>query len=646
MRQRWIPPILLAVFLCGLWYGVRGKGGGDSGAAARPSLPAQGSEGRDAPSIVAAPEDERPAAGREGLRESGTDTVSQEPEDLESSDPDLTLRARVLDVSGRALSAVPVRVVEVEGNPLLSDDEGLIAFRMPPEVDSLRLEVSSQGPEASHATVRSCTVRRAQAEADHILIAAPAVRMTGRVVDEGGVPLAGVRVGSRVGSDLVTDFPFPMDSTNTFDLTVTSDSAGRFELWEVPLIEGHRVTFFKEGFVQAAEGVGPAGHTNLLVTLVRTQADCVVEGRVLLPDGSPAEGAKVQYGSSSSLTDESGRFSLELEDIHAGSVLAAGLRGYGPAFQENFFEVLAAAAPQAPPAVELRLTEPLSISGRIEDDGGQPLSGWMVWFREGLSITHGSIPPDTVETIAGSGQVMTTSDGRFEIEGLLDRDYRVWAFSSATLQAVESAQPVPAGTRNLVLVAPKAELRTIAGRVVSRRGIPLGKVEVGLQRITYRTPYGWMAVSGETSVQTDQEGRFSLEHVPSHGIAVTLSGPDVMPGAYDLGPAQERELGGPEALRLSVAQRCHFRLEVIGKDTQSLQLELLDEGGAQLPIFAFQSNGWTSSSRHSIGEDGRTSVLAASEDARELVLWRDAEEVYRGPVALTADEVNALRIAY
>ena len=564
-----------------------------------------------------------------------------------SDRPALTLTLRVLDPTGQPLAGVPIRTSLGKDTVAVSDGAGVCSIELAAGAAQVELLVNDEDAGGRFATVRSSWVTRGSAALEHLLVAARAVSMGGRVVDAGGLELEGVVVRSRLDAELLTEFPHALDRSSAPLVETRTAADGSFRLEPVPVVAGHAVSVLHPGFVPGRVAVPPLDRVDLVVVLERGETeDRPLFGHVLLFDRMPAAGARVRLEDAEATADEAGAFALTLpRKLAPEAILAAGLAGTRPAWIERFGEVVAQAAPALPAPVELVLGQALDLAGRVEDPDGNGLPGWRVAVRDGVNLGKGMIPPETAETLAGYADVETDPDGRFTLVGLAAREYRPWAYDPRTLQTAESSEPVPAGTRDLRLVALGEELGTLAGIVTSRRGRPLAGVGVGLSLVTHRTEFGWSSVGGQVSATTDGEGRFRLERVPREGVLLSLSGDHVVPRTIELDGASLADMGGPRSLRVEVAQGCHFRVEVVRPPAEELvRFELLDDSDTQLPIYAFQANGWSSSSSRAVGADGRTTVLAVSEDARTLLLKKPGGEDVRHPIALEPDGVNQLRV--
>ena len=144
-----------------------------------------------------------------------------------------------------------------------------------------------------------------------------------------------------------------------------------------------------------------------------------------------------------------------------------------------------------PAEVVLQLGAPAgTLTGRVVDADGEPMSGVKVWLDDSTSFGRSSDGLVAVETLLGGGEgfwnfVRTAADGTFELDGLLERDYRLQAVDSRTLVSVESG-PVSAVDSPVELRLPTRDVHErVAGRVVTSSGAAIPGVSVGLFRITY-----------------------------------------------------------------------------------------------------------------------------------------------------------------
>src|SRR5262249_25545478 len=140
---------------------------------------------------------------------------------------------------------------------------------------------------------------------------------------------------------------------------------------------------------------------------------------------------------------------------------------------------------------------PRSIHGRVLDASGAPVAGAAVWTPDttpfglvaqesGENSFLGDVtleaflvgPPGPWES---SAHALTGADGAFELDGLLDRPYALFALDPRTLAGAGPLELSGGDEHGLLrLDAPVA--RAIAGRVRSPSGTPLAGVRVALGR--------------------------------------------------------------------------------------------------------------------------------------------------------------------
>jgi RNA polymerase sigma factor (sigma-70 family) len=293
-----------------------------------------------------------------------------------------------------------------------------------------------------------------------VWIAGPRRRYVGVVTDPVGDPVAGVRVVARPGapgsvlSSLAEGGDFlPMRHEGV------SDRLGevRFGPGSVALSPAFRVdVLVGDEWVELAVDVGERAlggaadeEVRFAIQLPPVEEPLItLQGRVVLPDGSPAPRAVVVLGGSFAATDAEGRYELDVFSLEGG--LRAARAGSGiAAFEDLGLAYAGLAGPQ--PGPELRLTPgSLSISGRVVDGEGAPLAGARLRLVDDVPVPG---KPYSLEDLSGArtlGFVDTDLDGRYELDGLLQHDYRVVVeYGEHTL----TSAPIPAGTigRDLVL---------------------------------------------------------------------------------------------------------------------------------------------------------------------------------------------------
>ncbi len=551
----------------------------------------------------------------------------------------VSIEGRVLDTLGRPLEDVGVGWRADSGSAAAmarSDRSGRFTFSSP--IESLPKRVTIVDPD--FAAARESYVRRESHQVPLTLVAAPALGLEGVVVDAAGNPLAGAAVVAASAQSLV-QFPGVLDTTTRAESRTTSDERGRFQLERVPIFEGAYAYARRLGYdgpdVALTPEVAEAG-LRLVLHVADAPDSPQATGTVYLPDGQPAAGALVRYGQARTQTAADGTFALELAyDPLPEQVLAAGLDGYAPAFVERYGELQHLSAPHAPSPVVLSLgAEALSIRGIIVDADGAPQPDWEVAFEGGLEITRWQTPPVLLERLDSLGATARTGpDGRFELTGLLPREYTVTAFHPATLVGVRPER-VFAGERDLRLVAPSDALHDrLTGSLHSSSGAPVEGARVTAARVSHRTETGYSWKSGKT-VFTLADGSFELQNVPRADLALNIHGENVVPKFVELEPGF-----GPEGHHIEVELRRHFRVEVQGDELDGLSIRVVDAEAQPLSISSFSAFGSSSGTSHRL-EDGRMETAAVSERAAFVVLLRNGAEIARRELVFVPGEVCAI----
>lgn len=558
----------------------------------------------------------------------------------------IALTGSVLDTSGAPLPGVIVRAQRFSEDPettTSTDVDGRFVL----DWDRERLPVSIVVDDPLYASLRKAYVTRTTMRREHMIVAARAADLRGIVVNEYGRPLASASVSAVYDDSLMVEFPHALDSTVRVHPRVVTDADGRFELRRVPVPAACELHVHKRGH-QAADVALTEPYTDELLIELRSltteEAEPEAEGVVLLPSGEPAVGATVRYGFNETTADEDGRFRLPLDPRPAADLqLAAGRQGYGTALVERYGELQVLAAPYAPAPVTLVLRDGASsIAGRVLNQDGEGVAGWLVKLQDGTSLTRNQTPPVLAEAIlGGSGTVETAADGSFELGDLLERDYDLLAYDPQTLVALRLG-PIAAGTRDVLFEIPEGvTYPRVGGRVVSRHGTPVERASVSVGLVLHRLEHGQSWISGGI-VETDADGRFELLNVARSNVHLNVGGETIVPVQYDFDP-----VGDVEDLVIEVALRCHFRVDVTGEDLSDLGIQVVDAVGKSIQINTFTPTGSASSSyKHLV--DGKMEVAAVSEDGLTVILlqgsWPNRRELTRRELVLVPGEVCVVRI--
>ncbi|HKE01887.1 MAG TPA: carboxypeptidase-like regulatory domain-containing protein, partial [Planctomycetota bacterium] len=234
----------------------------------------------------------------------------------------------------------------------------------------------------------------------------------------------------------------------------------------------------------------------------------------------------------------------------------------------------------------------------------------------------------------GARMVDTDALGKFRIEGLLPREYRIDAMDPRTL-AVGRVESAPAGLGDVRVEIPAGATHArVAGRVVDREGAPLAGIRVRAARTTFRTT-SVAYTSDLPTVTTDDEGRFEIRNVARDEVSVEADGDAVIPASV------QAPFDAPADLRIVVLRRCHLQVELASSD-EADSFAVLDGAGARLTIRSFRGS---TTHFHPIATltGGRSLVVGVEETATTLVLLSQGKETRRVPLALKPGELAVVR---
>lgn len=380
-----------------------------------------------------------------------------------------------------------------------------------------------------------------------------------------------------------------------------------------------------------------------------------VTGRVLGANLLPVAGVEVYYGELTSETDDEGRFELRLmalSVLHGGKALTSPVpllavaKGAMPAVVPEFASRLLETDPAVPHRLELVLGGPTrSLSGMVRSADGRPAAGWQISLRDpsvGTVRDNVRIP---LEALVSGIPILqrVAEDGSFRLEGLLDRPYDIIAWDPDSLTHVVAHIPAESAA-NLLLTAPDpADGRRVAGRIVSRTGVPLAHARVHATLVVGTHTSSLMEIHEAAGPATwsDEAGYFQLEHGAVGPLRLTVEAGEflVRNTATDL---MHRDPNW-ENLEVAVPLRCEIVLDAKRERPPAHMLAFLNEKGARLTIRLPEEDraamgGMATWPAIPLRPGPGRSILYVNEDARIALFYDyDGTEIERRPLHLAPD---------
>ncbi|XXX77060.1 carboxypeptidase-like regulatory domain-containing protein [Sorangium sp. So ce134] len=230
---------------------------------------------------------------------------------------------------------------------------------------------------------------------------------------------------------------------------------------------------------------GTDGNTIAGVTVVASTFE--IAGNVLSAAGSVK-------------SDDSGRFELTLPD--GTYQLSASAEGYGTT------------STTAHPGEAVSIVLPKSgvVEGRVLDERGEPVRRFSIDVLSAVTAETPATPPLFSRTFE-------SPDGSFRIEQLPSWEFTVRATAAEFAPAFSPLTAVrPGDVEKVDLTLSKG--CTLTGRAVDASGAPLQGVYVDAESLLVAGEMSNVAMEAAAQAQTEEDGTFSLPHVPTGTVVV------------------------------------------------------------------------------------------------------------------------------
>ncbi len=439
---------------------------------------------------------------------------------------------------------------------------------------------------ATHPDYGRGRVSLGEKSAELTIVMPPPLRVRGRVIDAAsGDPVA--------GAEVATGFGRPAGAV--------TDESGEFECTDITADDLYVHTLN----VRVSHPAYPTARTNVVVgsrspepITVLLSREAMLSGRVETPSGTPLADVSVYYEvrgmapeayhnpvrGLAARTNELGEFALPAPDGTRHLIVRPQvfLVVEPPDFAtERIGPLRYPEVGSAWPELEVVVTPGVSVTGRVLDGDGDPVSGASIALVpefegevKGLLTRLSALPRN--ET-ARSG-----SDGEFRLSHVAAGSYRLLVaapgYASASLDGIDVADADV--SRDVVLESGT----TVEGRVVDRTGEPLPFVEVIAidaaspnPPAAASSPFGrrmnLLRLAGTTGATTGPDGRFRLSGLPDRELSVIARAEgyeaglaeNVVPGAAPIEIVLERfsAVGGRVVSRGTGAPVREFVIEII-----------------------------------------------------------------------------------
>ena len=555
------------------------------------------------------------------------------------------VRGRVIDPAGSPQAGLEVGVLlpdDLDPVTARSGEDG--TFHLVSPFPSCQIAATEPG----WTTLRLGEAGLEDPPALATVVATRAGSVAGTVLGPGGEPLRRARIDAFLDEAFRASLPGDPSLGIRGKWHADTDGEGAFVIERVPIAPGTRLETSCRGFRTDVRPLDEIPEAPLRIVLEPLPPEGpVIVGTVVLEDGQPASGAEVCFGPVHEHADARGAFRLECSRFDEETPLVACLRGRQPAVIARYGSTIRAASGHAasgelPPERLVIAGMALSIAGRVVDEHGEGGKGWRVALQDGTVLDPAGGARGIAEArVGGRIEVRTGARGSFELTGLADRPYTLLVSGRDRRMRFETcarSQPIPAGTRDALIVLPSAEVGdSIVGRLVTASGDPVPGASVGLGRPAQPGTAAELGLQGRFRSTTGPDGRFEIAGAPTGLLRLVASAPPILPVLAVLEPDAERS-----DVRLVARERRTFVFD--GSAAQPLPgwIRALDGAGSPVPFWTADA-GTPRSLAYAEILEGRSEMLVLGDDAREIVVGRGGRELGRVPFAALPGEVARVR---
>lgn len=284
---------------------------------------------------------------------------------------------------------------------------------------------------------------RSQEPVVRVWVAAPTRRLVVRCVSPSGVPLAHLKVSLEASTRLNVVDPVAR--------VATSVENGELAFDDAPACEIRLSTRSLLGEIEARfEPPAPGALWSVVFVASMEPRARTLVGRALRPDGEPARHGRVFFSNGQASVRADGSFELSFSDLGKAGWLALVEPGFDPLVLEDVSARFSTSSTRWDMG-ELSLPSSQNVlEGVVLDGEGRPVANTQVSLSNPTRAPTQE-GPESLEALAGGfllGGVRTDESGRFELRGLLQREYEL----SVRIDGDGvRAGPFAAGSRALVL---------------------------------------------------------------------------------------------------------------------------------------------------------------------------------------------------